>query len=221
MTRSSGHPARTDATRLVPPDTPPRPLGTKRTAILAALLLLAGLMAGCTPTTPTPSPTFVTYTCTPEAGGDPYPCTAKEHEEMLAIDALYTEAEAVYRRHMAEVFRIGAHWELSEVTPEIEATAGGPYLERMRDIFATDREERVKQTSGEPIVEWVKRFPGRSMSGSVVALWTCVNGTPRVTSTTKEPGGTPGIITENRLYLSRIDGVLKIWDSEAKVVETC
>ncbi|MFT3875334.1 MAG: hypothetical protein QM708_02745 [Propioniciclava sp.] len=184
-------------------------------------MLLSVLLAGCAPTAPTPSPTLVTYTCVPEAGGEPYACTAKEHEEMLAVNALYDEAEAVYRRHMTEVFRLSSHWEFSEVTPEIEATAGGPYLERMTTIFTKNREEHIERISGEPVIGWVKRFPGRSMSGSVVALWTCVDGSPGISTKLGDPQGSPGITTENRLYLNRVNGALKIWDSEYKVVESC
>ncbi|MFT3875120.1 MAG: hypothetical protein QM708_01630 [Propioniciclava sp.] len=184
-------------------------------------MLLPVLLAGCTPTTPTPSPTFVTYTCVPEAGGEPYACTAKEHEEMLAVNALYDEAEAVYRRHMTEVFRIGAHWELSEVTSEIEGTSGGPYLETMTRLLAADREDRVERVSGEPAIGWVKRFPSRSMSGSVVALWSCVDGSTATFQTIEAPNGRPGIIAESRVYLSRVDGFLKIWDSETRTVASC
>lgn len=39
-----------------------------------------------------------TYQCVPEAGGDPVPCGPIEYEQAQARDALYAEAEAVYRR---------------------------------------------------------------------------------------------------------------------------
>ena len=70
------------------------------------------LMTGCQPPSPppptptnsqtspssAPSPVATpTYMCTPEAGGDQAPCTQIAYEKMKARDALYTEAETVYR----------------------------------------------------------------------------------------------------------------------------
>lgn len=140
---------------------------------------------------------------------------------MVALDALYDEAETVYRRHMTEVFRLSSHWELAEVTPEIEATAAGPYLERMTQLIAANREDRIDRVSGEPEIGWVKRLPGKSLGGSIVALWTCVDGSSGISRTLDSANGKPGIIGQNRIYLRRIDGALKLWESEVKLVESC
>ena len=188
--------------------------------LVAAALTPALLLAGCGPA-PAPSPTPTTYTCTPEAGGDAYPCTAEEHAAMVALDALYDEAETVYRRHMTEVFRLSSHWELAQVTPEIEATAAGPYLERMTQLITQNRDERVERISGEPGIGWVKRLPGKSLGGSIVALWTCMDGSHGISTTLEDPSGQPGIIAEARIYFRRSDGALKLWESETKLVESC
>lgn len=140
---------------------------------------------------------------------------------MVALDALYDEAETVYRRHMTEVFRLSSHWELAEVTPEIEATAAGPYLERMTQLIAANREDRIDRVSGEPEIGWVKRLPGKSLGGSIVALWTCTDGSAGVSTTLDAPKGRPGIVVYARIYLRRIDGALKLWESETKLVESC
>lgn len=209
--RSHGRPTRPRAGRL----------RRGRPGRLAALALLpAVLLAGCG-AAPAPSPTPTSYLCTPEAGGDAYPCTAEEHATMVALDALYDEAEAVYRRHMAEVARISSHWEFADVTPEIEATAAGPYLERMTELIASNRDNRIERVSGEPEIGWVKRLPDKSLGGSIVALWTCVDGSQAIFTSLEAPNGEPGIIGHNRIYLRRLDGALKLWESEVKLGEPC
>ncbi len=198
------------------------PRRPRRRPLIAVTAMAAVLLAACAPATaPTPSPTPTSYQCTPETGGEPYACTAEQHADMVALDALYAEAETVYRRHMTEVFRLSSHWELAEVTPEIEATSAGPYLERMTQIIAANRANRIERTSGEPKLGWVKRLPGKSLGGSIVALWTCVDGSGRISTTMDAPKGESGIVGENRIYLRRIDGVLKLWESEVKLVESC
>ena len=71
-------------------------------------------LAGCSPSpvaSPSPSATFL---CVPEAGGDPVVCGPIEFEQAQRRDALYAEAEAVYRRFWVEMRRV----ELSS-TPEL------------------------------------------------------------------------------------------------------
>lgn len=196
------------------------PVRLRRVRLAAAALIPALLLAGCGPA-PTPSPTPTVYTCTPEAGGDPYPCTADEHAAMVALDALYDEAETVYRRHMTEVFRLSSHWELAQVTPEIEATAAGPYLELLTQLVAENRADRIERISGEPEITWVKRLPDKSLGGSIVALWTCMDGSQRIAMTADAPNGKPGIVAQARVYFRRVDGALKVWESETKLVESC
>ena len=192
----------------------------RRGRLIALALLPAVLLAGCGPA-PAPGPTPTSYTCTPEAGGDAYPCTVEEHAIMVALDALYDEAETVYRRHMTEVFRLSSHWELAEVTPEIEATAGGPYLELITQRIAENKADRIERISGEPEIAWVKRLPDKSMGGSIVALWSCMDASQRIATTLDAPDGEPGIIAQARVYFRRVDGALKLWESETKLVESC
>lgn len=218
--RSAAAPDRSPRSRSHGRPTRPRAGRLRRGRLIALALLPAVLLAGCG-AAPTPSPTPTSYLCTPEAGGDAYPCTAEEHATMVALDALYDEAEAVYRRHMAEVARISSHWEFAEVTPEIEATAAGPYLELITQRIAENRADRIERVSGSPEIAWVKRLPGKSMSGSIVALWSCLDGSDGVSTTIDAPNGKPGIIAHSRVYFRRVDGALKLWESEAKLVESC
>ena len=198
------------------------PRRPRRRHLIAVTAMAAVLLAACAPATaPTPSPTPTSYQCTPETGGEPYACTAEQHADMVALDALYAEAETVYRRHMTEVFRLSSHWELAEVTPEIEATAGGPYLELITQRIAENKADRIERISGEPEIAWVKRLPDKSMGGSIVALWSCMDASQRIATTLDAPDGEPGIIAQARVYFRRVDGALKLWESETKLVESC
>lgn len=69
--------------------------------------LITALLAGCVqPAEPTPSasptPTFL---CTPEAGGAEAPCSEADYRKMKEKDALYAEAEQVYRKYKAEMLK--------------------------------------------------------------------------------------------------------------------
>ena len=68
--------------------------------ILVLATILGVLVAGCTPAAaPTPSPTPTVPQCTPEFGGDPFPCTQADHDAMVARQAQYAEAERVYEAY--------------------------------------------------------------------------------------------------------------------------
>ena len=85
-------------------------------AILAATFLLAACQPSApgqptptsSPSSPVASPT-PTFLCTPEAGGDASPCSEAQYDEMKAKDALYEEAEAVFREMLAEA-RVRPAW---------------------------------------------------------------------------------------------------------------
>ena len=72
--------------------------------LATAVFCMCVASAGCQAAdTPPPQPT---YTCTPEAGGEPFTCSQYQYDEMVGRDALYAEAEAVYRKFLAEDVRI-------------------------------------------------------------------------------------------------------------------
>ncbi len=61
---------------------------------LLTLVMASGLvLTGCASGTPTPAPSPTpSPVCTPEAGGDEYPCTQEEYEAMNDKDSLNAEA---------------------------------------------------------------------------------------------------------------------------------
>ena len=88
--------------KLLPPQEVAMPRLSGR---LASSVVLACLLAGCQPPAPSPTP-VPSYRCTPEAGGAEFDCTQHQYDEMVAKDKLYAEAEAVYRKFLAEDVRI-------------------------------------------------------------------------------------------------------------------
>lgn len=186
---------------------------------LAASLLLTGCVA--TPAaspTPTPVPTFL---CTPEAGGAEYPCDQRAYDEMKATDALYAEAEAVLRRFLAEDARIQFLSDESTPSPVIVETTGGPFLQAMTSAYRQIREANVRGASDAlPVIAQVRRQPGISRQGSVVALEACVDAT-RVPITRDGQEAGFGVAGRNTYFFVRDDSSLKIWTNEGQEVERC
>lgn len=184
------------------------------------VVLVGVALAGCSAApvaSPTPSPT---YACMPEAGGEAVPCGPIEYEQSQRRDALYAEAEAVYRRFWAEMRRV----ELSPtpvLTPELEATTSGAYREMLNELLEQSRGyQRVSEE--EPQLAWVKRLPGLSRSGSIVALRTCSENGQTLYANPEGPA-TEGLTGQHRLFFSPDGegGVLRIVDAESMTTSSC
>ena len=97
-----------------------------RVGVAMVTAMTAVLVAGCGPeatVTPTPSPS-PTFMCTPEAGGTEAPCSEQDYQEMKAKDALYAEAEQVYRTYQAEFLKVIRAGGADELTPGLESVSG-------------------------------------------------------------------------------------------------
>jgi hypothetical protein len=184
-----------------------------------SVVLVGVALAGCSAApvaSPTPSPT---YACVPEAGGEAVPCGPIEYEQSQRRNALYAEAEAVYRRYWAEKERLASMPDPSW-TAELEATTGGAFRESAMELV--DRARGRQRVSGEPQLAWVKRLPGLSRSGSIVALEVCTDASGATYASADGGQPQPGLTGQLRLYYSRDqDSVLRIVESEAKEVPTC
>ena len=78
-----------------------------------------------------------------------------------------------------------------------------------------------QKLSGDTQLVRVDRLPGLSREGSEVALLICFDGSQ---ARFNDPAGgepTPGLRSEQRIYLTRIDGALRISGSEVRSVESC
>ena len=190
-------------------------LSRRPSSFVIVLLVVA---AGCSPVpavTPTPSPTYV---CIPEAGGEAVPCGPIEYEQSQSRDALYAEAEVVYRRFRAEWDRL----QLSAnpvMTAELEAVTAGGFREMI--ARALEQAQGRNRLSGQADVVWVRRLPGLSMSGSIVALTVCTDARGVLFA---NPSGAPtqGVVSDHRFYMARdAGGLLRIVNSESRTVESC
>ena len=189
-----------------------------RLSLLSSALACSVLVAcaGLSPASPTLSPA---YRCVPEAGGDPVPCGPIEFEQAQARDALYAEAEAVYRRFWTRVgaalrFRIAC-----SVSLEIEATTAGSFLKYVEAEFAAP--SYARRVAGNARLVRLARYVGGSHSGFTVSLNACwdssgVTFSPRGGG----PETTGGAVDEN-VFLSRLDGVLKLVEAESETVRQC
>jgi len=186
---------------------------------LAALALAA--VAGCQPpaVVPTPAPT-PTFTCTPEAGGDAYECSQAQYDEMLAKNELYAEAEAVYRKFLAEDIRIMRAGGVMEPTPVLLETTTGAFLEDVMSDYRLAKKMGTRVAEGDRKLEWIRRLAGVSKGGSIVAIAACVDSTSSRFFVGDRYVGR-GLLNRDDLYLARSEGLLRIIGADGEEVETC
>ena len=202
----------------------------RRLAWNAVTVLAAAVLAGCQPATPTPpssttpvqSPTSVptpTYLCTPEAGGDEAPCSEIEYEEMKAKDALYAEAEAVFREYFAENIRISRAGGVTQPTETILRTTTGSVLKSLMEVFRDMETRGVRAVGSDPVL-LVERAPGLAREGSAVALEVCTDATGWSFYSGDEFVSS-GRMANERVYFAKAEESLKMVYIEGKWVESC
>ena len=148
----------------------------RRVELGAAATLLAMLLAGCVqPTDPSPSaspsPTFM---CTPEAGGDQAPCSEADYQKMKEKDALYAEAEQVYRKYTTLLMREMKAGGATRLPAELEALISGQdlndsVLKRLREV----RKEGLVVKGADVRIAWARRLPSLERDGSTVTMRLC------------------------------------------------
>ena len=187
------------------------------------LTLTAVLLVGCTPTQPTSSPSVSVgpvipatpeYHCTPDGSQTAAPCTEAEYRAQLERDQQYAEAEAIYRKMVAadaDLFRRG----LPADESVLQYVSG-----RAKEAVIAGHATGDRSIAGDLEIRWVRRLPGVSREGSVVALETCVdNSSVEIRGADGSTGfGTVG--TEN-VYFVDIDGTLKAVYIDYLEVEQC
>jgi hypothetical protein len=187
----------------------------KSVAALAVIVALLG--SGCTQPDPNAAPT---YTCTPSDGSTPAPCYKAEYDQQVKEDALYAEAEVVYRKFLAEDERIHRVGGVSAATPVLLATATGSYLESAMTVYKALKAAKATASGGEFKIAWVRREPSLSMANSLVALTACTDpSSVQMGSRGKTP--LPGRISERTVYFVREADQLKITDGTYKLVDQC
>jgi hypothetical protein len=202
--------------------------GGTAVAALAVLVMLAGCQAVASPTTTstTPAPTVTSpspepsFTCTPEAGGDEYACTQAQHDEMVAKDALYAEAEEVARRLFAENIRITRAGGVTEPTQVLLENSERYFLEDVMTEYRKMRSRGWLPRGEDPVIVRIERLAGRSKEGSIAALRVCTDAT-KWAFYKGDVRKSTGALAEDDLYFTRTDGVLKALGADGREVERC
>ena len=198
--------------------------GIASVAVLAALGLVAGCQPATSVTVPPASPSASvpesaspepSFRCTPEAGGDEYDCSQAQHEEMVAKDALYAEAEEVARKLFAENIRITRAGGVTEPTPVLLELSERYFLEDVMQQYRDFHKNRLLPKGEDPLIVRVERLAGRSKEGSVVALRICVDAS-NWAFYRGDKLKSRGYLAEDDIYFTRTNGVLKAFGADGR-----
>jgi len=190
----------------------------RRLVFTAAVLCL---VTACTPAAPTPTPSPApSYRCTPEAGGDEFDCSQAQHDEMVAKDELYSEAETVYRKYLAEDARILRAGGIATPSPALLATTGGEFLADAMDNYKAVADRKVTAEGPQPSLVYFRRAPGRSKTGSIVSATVCVDGSSLEFFRSGKSLG-KGRVIKDETYFAEIDGALKVIGADGSRVKSC
>jgi hypothetical protein len=138
---------------------------------------------------------------------------------MKAKDALYAEAEVVFRKFFAENVRISRAGGITEPTDIILATTHGLARDEAMAAFGDLVKFDIHARGSDPKLT-VSRVPGVSREGSLVTLRTCIDATGWAFYHGEELFSEPGL-GEDRVYFSRVDDDLKMTYVEGREVNTC
>ena len=178
----------------------------RRLALTVAALCL---LTACTPTsTPTPSP----------APG--YRCTPAQYDEMVAKDKLYAEAEAVYRRFLAEEDRIFRKGGVTTATSVLKETTTGDFLAESLADYKSMAERNITVKGAAPSLVYFERAPGRSKGGSVVSATVCVDGSSLEFFRSGKSLG-QGRVYKDDTYFAEVEGAIKIIGADGSQVKSC
>ncbi|MDN5571228.1 MAG: hypothetical protein L0G22_08250 [Propionibacteriaceae bacterium] len=185
---------------------------------VGALCVWALLASGCVRTpepspTPTPKPSFQ---CTPEAGGDAYPCDQHDYERMVQRDAEYVEAERIAKRvrELSDELLVSKQ----PINDELRSLATGETQAGLESALA-DASATGVDFSGAREIAWVKRAPYISDRGSVIALEVCT--TPGTMTYTVDGVQYSPTSTLEQVFFSRSGEVLQISSIITSEVDQC
>lgn len=196
----------------------------RRVELGAVAALAAALLAGCVqPAEPTPSASPTpTYLCTPEAGGDEAPCSEADYQKMKEKDALYAEAEQVYRKYQAEFLKVIRRGGGSRLSKGLKSVIGHPDVEAvvLSELRAfKDQGLRIKGP-GARIVDAIRK-PSRTKNGSSVAMEFCVDSRRTKVFESGKTRGTPGILASEMAYFATVEDAMRIVAISGQEVDKC
>lgn len=200
---------------------------TPRHRLSAAFVALSVVLVGCsghaTATSPTsgrPMAPVPTFSCTPETGGEPTPCTPEEYSYAERLKVVYAEAEDVFNEFFDENARLMREGGTEEATEVMRKTAGGPYLKAQEKHLKKMFDQGVRAVGGDITLVRIDRSPGAGAYGFEVALDVCIDSRTVELNRGKKVVGR-GYSYAERVFFTRSGEDLKIWDSEGKKVSSC
>lgn len=174
----------------------------KRAAILTAVI--AATLTSCAAPNPNAAPTF---TCTPTTG-TPTPCYKAEYDLQTKQNRLYTDAETIYRKYLAEDDRIYRAGGATTPTPVMLETLTGKALEENTQRYQDLRRSSTKATGGTLVIGYIRRAPEDATQDAIVALQSCID--TRTQTIHEGKKSYPGKIGLERAYFSQTSNGLKI-----------
>lgn len=187
--------------------------------LLVPVVAVGLLLSGCGASPDAPAPPEPSPTCTPEFGGDEYPCSQAEFQRMEERDALYAEAEQLNDKMQQIVDRLYREGVTETLMDDLKLIAAGSAREEFEFLAKSVQERKIKMVGGETRIVSVKRNPA-AKEGSEIALSTCVDASSATLFMDGEDVG-PGDPAIDHFYFKRVDGVMKIWAAESEHVESC
>ncbi len=187
----------------------------RRPLVLFGCLVLAGCLVACQPGgDATPSPTS-SVSASPSHRPTPTGSATTPDE-----DALFAEAERVFRAALQSREPYAVHGDYSEFPPELADYYSPEYLELIRLGFESQKEQGLHIGSGEPVTT-VAPLRGVSKDGSEVAIRTCQDARDVVVVDRAGAEVGRGSLTTSITYFKTFDGRLKIFDADVEEVEQC
>ena len=186
---------------------------------LASIIVAACLLTGCQPPTPPPSP-LPSYRCTPEAGGAEFDCSPKQYDDMVAKEKLYAEAEAVYRKFLAEDIRIMRAGGVDAPTSVLLETTSGAFLDDVMSEYTDMRSIGLHAEGSDPVLVALVRQPGLSKGGSTVVLASCIDSTATA-FVSRGKVQKHGPVARDTVYFAPAESSLRIIGADGGKVTSC
>lgn len=196
----------------------------RRVELGAVAALAAALLAGCVqPAEPTPSASPTpTYLCTPEAGGDEAPCSEADYQKMKEKDALYAEAEQVYRKYKREMLKALQGGGATELSAGLKAVvAPGEVRDGILQNLRYFAKNNLRVVGAGSIVKSGVRRPGLIKRDSLVAMDFCVDGRETAVYQGKKRLKDQGSVAVDTVFFGDVSGHLKIVAASSKAVSSC
>ncbi|WIY83177.1 hypothetical protein [Propionimicrobium sp. PCR01-08-3] len=137
------------------------------------------------------------------------------------MDALYAEAEQVFRRSMELRNQFEGSGDYSEFPAELNELLADPYLDSVHQLFDFGRENGLHGPAGVGPALTVARYPGVSKGGSEVALRACLDSRDAPALDADGEVFSEGGLFHMKLFFKHFEGSLKLFDGTTGSVDEC